>query len=255
MTRRGFIALQAIGLGMLVSGCNGTLFSLNPNERMLYNHTSLLAAIDLVQMPYKKGLVSMEDLSFMYNSKSYVGTRHLLPWFVGAKIDLNKNDYFIKGFTNEDLLYTGYGIKDRLSLHYSKNRVKVISLGFENAIQLYLAVFDRVSSYSKYELLSYLERLEAGGLLNKEELLDYNSIKNKNNLFIGEMFNNYNEYEETVKITKESLPVINKKWKITINKEPVHISENDYLIYSFTHTICESILKNGNDKNIGLIKL
>lgn len=261
MNRRSFFkAIMTSGLiltgASFLTGCeDGQVKPLSAQEA-LTNHSVYIAALDKVKLSHKLGISLMEELNLsMKVSGSYsFDTEFTLPWYLGPKIGLDKNEYLLSKYSSSELLFSGYGIGDRLNMDYRGKTYgdipiskKLASLGFKDMKEFYSFIFDKISSYSSTEAFVLIDLLDQKGILNTEEILNEKNIFMKSEELMKDLFKDYIGYEKSLLSTKEEIDSftydsVKENWSLIINDKVVIFSKEDFLIYALSYMICEEIL-------------
>jgi hypothetical protein len=264
MNRRNFIkssSLLALSAPFIImSGCSST--NVATPEFILEHDSNLLSVIDNIKMTYEENIKTMNDIGLIFNedNNDKLDIEFSLPWYIGSKIGLSSDKYFIKKYTSEDLLFLSFGIKDKINLFFfndsynglSSNK-RAIELGFNSIIDLYTNVLYKLTSNDPIESLIYLKYLEKNSILEVSNLLNYNKIKEKNEKVIKNLFSNYLKIEEefdTYNINNQEIKKSKnidsylKEWKYSINDKRINFIKEDFEIYTLSILITENILKN-----------
>jgi len=257
MNRRSF--LKGISLSLItamtisMTGCNFSS-ELTPEEA-LEEHSHLISVIDSLKMNYNNNIKTMDSIGLIFpdSEDNLIDTEYSLPWYIGSKINLSKNEYFIKKYTSEDLLFNNFGIKNKYKLFYFNKTYKgksanerSIQLGFESINDLYKSILYKLTTYSATDIFIELKTLEKLGILNTEEILNSNKINEFNEKFVKNLFNNYIQFEKSLE-TKENNYSLNnylKLWKYSVNDKKINFIKEDFELYSFAITLTELILTN-----------
>jgi hypothetical protein len=263
MDRRTFFkSLIATGIfaatASVFTGCDSETKVLTAKE-VLEKHSNLLSVIDYTQLTYKKGVSVLEELNFARanENKMSIDTIFTLPWYVGPKINLDKNEYFVKAYANESLLFTGFGIGDKVELNYRSSNLfsgkdtvsRANELGFEDIKSLYMYVFDKLTSYTATEVFVMIDLLDQKGILKKEDILNIENINKETKLLIQREFSGYINHEISMATSnkEKSAAKINlpkSKWNLRIENKVVSLKEEDFKIYALTYMICNKIIEN-----------
>ena len=252
MKRRNFIKLSlSVGLLSLLSGCNDSK-TITPEEAIKY-HSDLVSVIDIVKIHFNDSLSTMSIFGLNFNDKDNpsLDTEYSLPWYIGPKLNLSKNEYFVDLYSDTDLLFLGYGIKDRINLMLRKDTFQGISaeeksrnLGFSSTIDLYKYVFNYISSYSATEVFVKLKNLESINAISTDKILNESFIKKENDKLIRDIFKNYISFEKEINNTVITTDSLLRKTHYTINGEKVHFIKSDFEIYTLSLIIVKEILNN-----------
>lgn len=252
MNRRLFVKSAVLATPFLITGCSFNF--IESKQEILDKNNSLLATIDYIQIFYKKGLRKMEDLNFsLINSNQYIGANYTLPWYVGPNISLDKNEYLLKTYNQEPLLFNGFGIKNRLNMDLPNKGLSKI--GYSSIEQLYSIIFDKITSYSKYEVFAMIEKLEEDGILNKGYILDLRNVELHTEKLLRKKYEFYINYETSMALSDTDRKfidnnLINPKWKFRVGDKLVTLNKEDYLIYGLVSMICEQIIKENKKINV-----
>lgn len=248
MNRRMFFhsilaSLLLVSSSAMLTGCK--------EETNFQKESKLIPVIEYVQLSHKKSLHLMEDLGFTmrYKSKFSQDALFTLPWFVGPKLDISKNDYLIKLYSTEDLLFTGYGLGDKINLYYrSTNEERINELGFDSSKDLFEFVYNKLTSYNPKDVYIMLSILEEKNILKTEDVLNMENIDNMNNELLKFNFNNYNEFDQSMVATAEEKRLVTNNplnsWRLSVNGKQVSLTKADFIPYSLTLIIMNEIIKN-----------
>lgn len=248
MNRRMFFhsilaSLILVSSASILTGCK--------EETNYQKETKLIPVIEYVQLSHKKNLHLMEDLGFTmrYKSKFNQDALFTLPWFVGPKLEISKNDYLIKLYSTEDLLFTGYGLGDKINLYFrSTSEERIHELGFDTSKDLFEFVYNKLTSYSPKDVYIMLSVLEENKILKTEDILNMENIESMNNDLLSFNFNNYNEFDKSMVATPEEKRLVTNNplnsWRLSVNGKQVSLTKGDFIPYSLTIMIMNDIIKN-----------
>lgn len=248
MNRRMFFnsilaSVLLVSSASVITGCQ--------YETSFQKESKLIPVIEYAQLSHKKNLQLMEDLGYTQRYKSNFSQDVLftLPWFVGPQLDISKNDYLVKMYSTEDLLFTGFGLGDKINLYYrnvDNNRLN--QLGFESSKDLFEFVYNKLTSYSAKDVYIMLAVMEERKILSVKDVLNYERINQKNKDLIGFNFYNYNEFDKSMVSTPAEKELLNenplKSWRLSVNGKQVSLTESDFIPYALTVIICDEIIKN-----------
>lgn len=259
MNRRSFFKSIAASSFLLAAtsvftGCSITDNLLSPQETV-DKKANKIATIEFVQIQYKKGLYVMEELNFKTKTEKNTSfdTNFTLPWYVGSKINVVQNDYLLATYSSNALLESGYGLGNKIEPMYRNSSLatpeKLNSLGFKNTKELYIFVFDRLTSYSSEEVLTFLKKYDSENIINISDILDLENLQKENDKFIVEQFKNYIEFEKNYQATLTDKNKINNeipfsKWFFYTDNKQVNFIKEDFLIYTMTKLIVDNLLDN-----------
>ena len=167
-----------------------------------------------------------------------------LPFVYGAKLEMDREHYMIRRYSNRVLLYSNYGIKDRFNMTYSDvgDYGRLQELGFNSFGELYLFVFDKLTSYPLKESYDFIKELEKAGVVDSDEVLNFSRADKRNEDYIRNLFSNYFDFEkESFQNTDidESL----SHWYLSANDKLITLSKDEFKIYSLTDFIVKKALK------------
>lgn len=259
MNRRNFFkSIVASGLllatASVFTGCSVSNSLLSPQETVDLKNNRI-ATIEFVQIQYKKGLYVMEELNFRTGTEDSVSfdTNFTLPWYVGSKINVAQNDYLLASYSSNALLESGYGLGNKIEPMYRYSSLatpeKLNSLGFKSTKDLYIFVFDKLTSYSSEEVFTFLKKYDSEGIIDIADILDLEKLQKENDRFIVEQFKNYIEFEKSYQATLNEKNNVNtdipmNKWFFYTNNKQVNFLKEDFLIYTMTKIIVDSLLDN-----------
>jgi len=167
-----------------------------------------------------------------------------LPFVYGAKLEMDREHYMIRRYSNRVLLYANYGIKDRFNMTYSDvgDYGRLQELGFNSFGELYLFIFDKLTSYPLRESYGFIKELEKAGVVDSDEVLNFSRADKRNEDYIRNLFSNYFDFEkESFQNTDidESL----SHWYLSVDDKLITLSKDEFKIYSLTDFIVKKVLK------------
>lgn len=242
--------------GLLLSGC----FQPTPQEREIALSNEM-ASLLTVRQQYKNSLMDIyrHNLYMGYKSK-YVEVEFSLPWFYGPNISMDKELYFLKRYRQIALLEAGFGLRDRLSIHYQANTkitlekmmMNAYDYGFHELSEMYEFLLYKLAFHPENESYEFLKFLEKNKLIKTSDILDFNKMKKRRTDFIKELYENYITFEtkefkkvdKTIPDYKDTIPL--NVWFAEINGNKIYFSEEDYSMLSLVDTIMLELLNNKN---------
>jgi hypothetical protein len=199
----------------------------------------------------------MENIGFIVRDKNKFSEdlSFTLCWYFGPKLDISREDYLVKMYSSDDLLFTGYGLGDKISLIYNSfGEEKIHDLGFNNAKELHSFIYNKLTSYSARDVYFMLENMEDHGLLKVTDIVNYDNLMTERDSLLGFNFYNYNQFDKSMLDTPSQEKYVNatriNDWTITVNGRRVHLTKEDFDIHAMTAMICKSILKNAEKGDI-----
>mgnify|MGYP002744952575 CR=1 FL=1 len=147
------------------------------NTQGLRGEVRVISTTDFAEERYKKGteLAIFKDIKESYINglekadrynlylpqsyySEYPDLSVTLPFVYGAKLEMDREHYMIRRYSNRVLLYANYGIKDRFNMIYSDvgDYGRLQELGFNSFSELYLFVFDKLTSYPLKESYDFI---------------------------------------------------------------------------------------------------
>jgi len=269
MQRRFFLksislVTAAVLLPSLMTGCHQddlkTKDKISIKEALL-KHTAGVAVIDGIIMKHKKSINDFEDYNYLLKNdedRSSLETILTLPWFMGPKIQMDKDDYALAKYSNSNLIFSGYGISTRVKEISSKLKNKtldgykeedkklvlstekiLVDLGMKSEKELYLYIFDKLTSYQASEVYVMLDYLNTKGVINIEKLLNTDYLNESNERLISYMYNNYISYEDN---KEDTYPKDSWGFRDLHTGQWVTLNKNDFMPYTFTFLVMNSII-------------
>ena len=240
--------LLALACAFILGGCFEqpsvrTLTQEEQNEKI----RSELVVFKDIKESYINGLEKADRYN-LYLPQSYYSEYPdlsvTLPFVYGAKLEMDREHYMIRRYSNRVLLYANYGIKDRFNMTYSDvgDYGRLQELGFNSFGELYLFVFDKLTSYPLKESYDFIKELEKAAVVDSDEVLNFNRADKRNEDYIRNLFSNYFDFEkESFQNTDidESL----SHWYLSANDKLITLSKDEFKIYSLTDFIVKKVLK------------
>lgn len=120
MTRRAFL----IGSAKIAGGVTGATAILSltgcsvvrPKTAVLPKYTSQVALIDFLRMRWRDNIKKVVESGVAKD----IDSPFSFPWYVGPNIAISAEEYEIAKYTNSDLLYPGFGLKERIGYFISQ---------------------------------------------------------------------------------------------------------------------------------------
>jgi hypothetical protein len=275
--RRRFIYLLGSGSAFILSGCsfsnsnNSDLLKLDKTykelsikskelEEIKKHNAYQFSVLGYIKKSFNYSIKVMENTNFEtpIEKKYPIDITFTFPYFFGPNLALSKNDYFIRKYAGDDLLFFKFGIGDRINnmYRYRKDLFGDVSSDLfvkkyfnkDSVKDLFVSIFYKVTTFNDIDLFIWLKILEKTGLLNVNELLRYDLINRTNFSFIEFFYSNYLMFEKSLdpkNFEKKILPNIPlKEWKFTVKPYTIHFEKIDYIPYTFTLMIMERMILN-----------
>ena len=153
----------------------------------------------------------------------------------------------IRRYSKRVLLFPNYGVKDKFNIMYSsldaKERMlnKMKLSGYD---ELFLKIFDKLSSYPIKESYDFIVELEKLGVVESDEVLNFNLVESRNETYIKKLFSNYFDFEYDLFQNKDVDEALDH-WTLEINDKTLTLDKNDFKMYSLTDFIVRKILSSG----------
>ena len=231
----------------------GGCFGVQPSAKTLTQEEqnektrSELVVLKNVKESYISGLEKANKYGFYLPQTYYSEYPDLsvtLSFIYGAKLEIDREHYMIRRYSNRILLYANYGIKDRFNMFYSDvgDYGRLQELGFNSFEELYLFIFNKLTSYPLKESYSFIKELEKENVIDIEEVLNFYKVEERNEEYIKTLFANYIDFE------KESFQNTNidealSHWYLNLDEKLITLSKDEFKIYSLTDFIVKNILK------------
>jgi len=270
LNRRDFIRLSLTSgaltlIGGAFSGCSQNINKVSKAE-VIDRESNLISAIDYTQMSFKDSIRYMEGVNLTrkdYKKYSF-DLEFSLPWFIGPRVDMDKDNYFVRRYSNEDLLFTDFGIGNRLYFDYrykykelgleKKFTVdqKAISLGYDSLEDMYISIFIILTTYQPKETYVFLKKYADMGLIDLDSILNISNIKKDTEKLIRKYYNSYYSFEDNAKDNgiKSNLDNTLYNWFVIIDNKEIKLKKEDYYIYALTDKIVTNILINSHKGQI-----
>lgn len=191
---------------------------------------------------HRKALRNAREINLYSTEK--IGVDFSIPWYYGPQINIEPERYDALLNKQADLLFAGYGVRDRLSIDHKSqtNRPKVLKLGFDSVLDLYVFIFDRVTNLSAGELYSFLLDLDRQGMIQISDLVSSTNVYSRNDAYIKRIYERYLEVDKNGQILQFNL------WRISNGVLSTTTDADEYLPYSFTATIVDKLLSNSESR-------
>ena len=191
---------------------------------------------------HRKALRNAREINLYSTEK--IGVDFSIPWYYGPQINIEPERYDALLNKQADLLFAGYGVRDRLSIDHKSqtNRPKVLKLGFDSVLDLYVFIFDRVTNLSAGELYSFLLDLDRQGMIQISDLVSSTNVYSRNDAYIKRIYERYVEVDKNGQILQFNL------WRISNGVLSTTTDADEYLPYSFTATIVDKLLSNSESR-------
>lgn len=249
------IILSTIACLCMFSGCTIDQFkTIEPKTltqaEMADKIQNELAVFQDIRDCYLKGVekANIYGLSFPNSYLAdYPDISLSFPFIYGAKLDMDQEHYMIRRYSKRVLLFPNYGIKDKFNIMYSsldaKERMlnKMKLSGYD---ELFLKIFDKLSSYPIKESYDFIVELEKLGVVESDEVLNFNLVESRNETYIKKLFSNYFDFEYDLFQNKDVDEALDH-WTLEINDKTLTLDKNDFKMYSLTDFIVRKVLSSG----------
>ncbi|MGB2552807.1 hypothetical protein ACPF04_06465 [Campylobacter sp. MOP51] len=234
------LILSVSFIGLILSGC-GTA-NTAPRPELISQQKAILEDIAYY---HKEGLKNASAINLF--SSEYTGVDFGIPWYFGAKINMEKKDYDFLVNQEIPVLMSGYGIRDRINIDFQgyKNNSKVMGLGFVDIRELYVFIFDRVTNSSSNEMHRILSAMQDHGLLNVSEVVDSDALNSYTDGYLNKIFARYIELDSS---NTHHLEI----WYAGTPSLKTNTTRAEYIPYAFTSMIVEKLLSNSESKLVDL---
>lgn len=202
-----------------------------------YNENQTIQNIKVLQSITKNEL-SKRDALFERDKMTSAGN-------YGPSLILNKDNYEIRKFTNEPLLFANNGVKDRIKLFLLDVKTekgldhKASSFGFKDTKQMfeyfYLA-FNKSKPEAVNESLKYMS---SEGLINLNNLTTP-SLNKMTKDIKRSLYGAYFHYEKNETIKKE--------WRFDTDMKKTYLEEDDYKPYALVVLVMKDLLSSDKEK-------
>lgn len=179
-----------------------------------------------------KGYYQNDSLSFF---KDFT-----LPGYVGPSMAISEDEYFLTKYADKDLLFSNYGIKDRIYLLTGPMPIdakddKAREYGFKDAQHMFEYLFIFYAKLDTYSLNKDLNKLKSKGLI-KSKAFSKQNLDAEHYLLIQNLFQTYMMFENMTEVK------ILKEWSFTVDNKKITFTEEDFKPYSFTLTLMKELL-------------
>lgn len=211
----------------LFSGCSMKNSSDNSSE---------IIKVENIKHITDKGYYQNDSLSFF---KDFT-----LPGYIGPSMAITEDEYFLNKYADKDLLFSNYGVKDRIYLLTGNQSIdskdeKAKSYGFKNLQHMFEYLFIFYAKKDNYSLNKDLNKLKEKGLISSSAFSKQNLNKEHKDL-LNNVFYTYLMFEKSpdIKILKE--------WSFTVDGKKITFTEEDYKPYAFTLVLMKELLLSNN---------
>lgn len=212
-----------------------------------------LRAIQPLQTKYASIMSDIKENDFKTsNLNSLVGIKNekSLPAYFGANPTLNYDDYSIKKYNGNNLLFNSFGVDNNVYLiiqadmGYSKEIAdqKAQKFGFNTAKDMYDYLFNYLQTKSNKDIFYGLVKLEKNNLISSKELFDQSKLDEETHQIIYSVFYHYFKFENKSELSD--------KWVLNIDDKKVTFSKDDYKPYALTFLLMNQLLSNNGGINL-----
>jgi len=275
MIRRSFLKNISVVVAALIipgifSGCEDEK-TITPKEAV-EKHAEGVAVLEYVLENHRQAVYAMDDFGYTVNIESLKDSGSVdliltLPWYMGPKIEMSKNDYVLNKYSEANFLFTGYGIKSRIRevsakfKAYTRRNMSedeeakiksteaiLIKLGLDSEVDLFLYIYDKLTSYSAPEVYVLMDYLAKKGVIDRSEILSKEYIDTAADKLIEFMYSNYIDFEEGKPyMSKDKNGVLIWGFTDPSSQKEVHFSRSAYIPYALTFIIMNNIISSDGD--------
>ena len=283
--RRKLITLALSGIGITFLGCASSssdmeILKLDKKYKELEEREKILqkirekyayqySVLEYVKKCFNYSLKVMENTNFetKIEERYPIDIVFTFPYWFGPNLALSKNEYFIRKYAGDDLLFFNFGLEGRIDNIYRYREdlfggedpsVFVKKYFNKDSVKdLFVSIYYKVTSFNNIDLFIWLKRLDKNNLINLNELLDLKEIEYINFNFIKYFYSRYLEYEQELDPKNYSnvlkkIPL--KAWKFTIDNKNISFTKEDYIPYVFSFMIMERLILSVKNKSTTSLK-
>jgi len=272
-SRRFFLSLALAGTGAVFLGCasssnNQETLEIDKKYKELEKKEKILKDIEkhykyqysvlgYIKKCFNYSLKIMEKTNFetKIEEKYPIDITFTFPYWFGPNITLTKDQYFVRKFAGDDLLFFNFGIGSRLENMYryrkdlfgDQDPNEYIKKFFnKNSLKdFFVSIYYKVTSFNEIDLFLWLKNLNKFQLINIDELLQLEKIERVNFNFIKYFYDRYLQYEyeldpKNYKNLLKEIPL--KEWKFSIDGQNIYFTKEDYIPYVFSLMIMERLI-------------
>ena len=278
-TRRNLLKLILSGSGLMFFGCASSsskseIQVLDKKYQELEKKRQVLETIkrkyryqysvlEYVKRCFNYSLKVMENTNFetKIEEKYPIDITFTFPYWFGPDLALTKNEYFIRKYANDDLLFFNFGLEGRINNMYryrkdlfgKENSDSFVKkhFGKDSVKDLFVSIYYKVTSFNDIDLFIWLRKLDENHLIHLNSLLDLKKIELINYNFIKYFYSRYLGFEYSLdpknypNVLKE-IPL--KAWKFTIDGKSISFTREDYIPYVFSLMIMERMIVSVKNK-------
>lgn len=174
-----------------------------------------------------------------------------LPAYIGPSLALSESEYLLLKYAEKNLLFSNYGIKDRLfiltgnkSPDEKNNLAK--SYGFIDFKHMFEYFFYFYNNKNEHELKNALSFLENKKLISSLDIFSKENINLETDKLIQSTYYNYFIFENS------NSSELKKEWSFLIDKEKIAFIKDDYKPYAFILTLIKELINNQNKEGVQL---
>lgn len=174
-----------------------------------------------------------------------------LPAYIGPSLALSESDYILLKYAEKNLLFSNYGIKDRLFIltgNKSPDEKNIIAkqYGFIDFKHMFEYLFYFYNNKNEHELKNALSFLEKKQLISSLNVFSKKNIDLETEKLIQSTYYNYFLFENS------SSSELKSEWSFLIDKEKIAFTKNDYKPYAFILTLIKELLNHNNKEGVKL---
>lgn len=233
--------LLLLCLGLFITGCvQKDISVVNPTEQIQKVKNKDTVHLDNIKKITAQGYYLNDSLS--------VFKELTLPGYVGPSMALSQEEYILKKYSKSPLMFSKYGVKDRLFLltgtkSLDKKNTIAQSYGFKDLNDMFEYLF---FFWTKKETSMLETDLKS---LAKKDLVDLDSFKKANldaatNELVFDIYSNYLKFENI------NDAVILDEWFFTIDGKQIIFKKEDYKPYAFILILIKELLDANNEKGV-----
>lgn len=201
-----------------------------------------------------KSLQIIKEIKKIDKKQSYlnkvfgVPSKNGLPNSLGASRILSKNDYELRKFDKESLLFPKFGVKNNIYTilvpnNWNKAESTAKSYGFKNVQDMYEYIYTRINKDSPKELYYMLKNLQNNKVLSLGYVMNKTNIEKEITRIISVIYGPYIKYEHM------RSPEILPNWFTTFEGKKIFFTRKDYRPFALSILIVKQLLFHNNVNN------
>lgn len=209
-----------------------------------------------IKKQYSSTLIKLKDSDFkssLLTEEIGIFKSRSLPAYLGASMTLSQDEYIIKKFNGDTLIFDNYGVDSRLNMILSSNMKlsyeeldkRAVMYGFKSSKDMYEYLYYFLHTQTEDEILYTLVKLEKKDLIKFENFLNEKKVNDKIDELVYMIFNPYIKFENNETLKPE--------WAMNMKNKKVSFTKDDYRIYAHVILLMEDLLsKNGTVNLYGI---